>query len=182
MNAPATPSDDEPRMPGVKHGLPVDGGAGGDDTASGSGRPMHLRGRYLALVAVGGLVGTASREGLSLAVPAVDGVPVIIMVINVVGAFALGALLESLVRRGADEGRRRTIRLLLGTGVLGGFTTYSALATATSVLLASGRTGAAILYALATLLLGAGATLAGIAIASAANRRRIGSPSLGAVE
>ncbi len=37
----------------------------------------------------------------------------------------LGALLESLARRGPDEGRRRAIRLLVGTGGLGGFTTYS---------------------------------------------------------
>lgn len=180
MSAPATPSADDPRTPGIRHAPPT-GGVGGGHAASG-GRPVHLRGRYLALVALGGTVGTAAREWLGLVVPAVDGIPVIILVINVVGALALGALLESLVRRGADEGRRRTIRLLLGTGLLGGFTTYSALATATSVLVASGRTGAAVVYALATLLLGAGATLAGIALASAAHRRRIGVLPQGAAE
>ncbi|MHC5794825.1 CrcB family protein [Lacisediminihabitans sp. FW035] len=133
---------------------------------------MHLRIRYLAVVALGGMVGTALREALSIIVPSAWGIPVIILVINVVGAFALGALLEALARTGADEGRRRSLRLLLGTGVLGGFTTYSALATDTSQLLADGRAAAAIGYAVATLVVGAATTFAGIAIASAVHQRR----------
>lgn len=153
-------------------GLPVDSDIEVDDTHPGASRPVHLRVRYLAVVALGGMVGTASREVLSIIVPSVWGIPVIILLINIVGAFALGALLEALARRGADEGRRRSLRLLLCTGVLGGFTTYSALATDTSELLADGRAGAAIGYALATLLVGAAATFAGIAIASAVHQRR----------
>ena len=47
--------------------------------------------------------------------------------INVVGAFALGAVIGGVARRPADP-RARTAQLFLGTGVLGGFTTYSALA------------------------------------------------------
>lgn len=45
--------------------------------------------------------------------------------INVLGAFLLGALLTVLPLWGSDDGARRALRLLLGTGVLGGFTTYS---------------------------------------------------------
>jgi CrcB protein len=104
-------------------------------------------------------------------------VPVIILAINVVGAFALGCLLDSLTRRGADEGARRTARLLLGTGVLGGFTTYSALATGTSLLLTAGQAGAAIAYGLATVVLGGLATFAGIAAASVTQRSRSGAPA-----
>ena len=133
---------------------------------------MHLQWRYLGLVAGGGTVGTALREALSIIVPAVDGVSVIILAINVVGAFALGVLLEALVRRGTDDGWRRTLRLLLGTGVLGGFTTYSALAADSGALLTNGRTGAAIVYALATVILGAAATFTGITLATFAHRRR----------
>src|SRR5699024_11239433 len=54
--------------------------------------------------------------------------PVGTFLANISGAFLLGLLVESLSRRGADHGRRRDLRLLLGTGLLGGYTTYSALA------------------------------------------------------
>jgi CrcB protein len=135
-------------------------------------RPVHLRWRALALVFAGGTVGTALRELLAISVPPVAGVAVVIVGINVVGAFLLGLLLETLTSRGADEGRRRQLRLLLGTGVLGGFTTYSALATDTTLLLADDRLGAALLYALGTVVLGAFASWAGIAAAAALHRRR----------
>jgi len=153
--------------------LPGDSDLDVDDTTTGYARPIHVRWRYLGLVAVGGTAGTAIREGLSLTFPPTAGPAWIIVVINVVGAFALGVLLESLARRGPDEGRRRTLRLLLGTGLLGGFTTYSSLATATALLLKSGQPGLAIVYALATVLLGAAGSIAGIAVASARHRRRI---------
>jgi len=134
--------------------------------------PVHLRWQYLALVFAGGTVGTAARELLAITVPPVAGVAVVIMGINLVGAFLLGLLLETLARRGPDDGRRRTLRLLLGTGVLGGFTTYSALATDTSLLLAENRLGTALLYALGTLLVGAFTAWAGILTGAALHGRR----------
>jgi len=135
-------------------------------------RPVHLRWQYLTLVFAGGTVGTALRELLVITVPPVAGVPVVIVGINIVGAFLLGLLLETLTRRGPDEGRRRRLRLLLGTGVLGGFTTYSALATDTSLLLADNRLGTALLYALGTVVVGALASWAGIGAGAALHRRR----------
>lgn len=134
-------------------------------------RPAHLRWRPLALVFAGGTVGTAARELLAVTVPPVAGVSVVIVGINVAGAFLLGLLLESLARRGPDMGGRASLRLLLGTGVLGGFTTYSALATDTGLLLAHDRLGAALLYALGTLVVGALAGWAGILAAAALHRR-----------
>lgn len=83
-------------------------------------RPVHRHKRFLALVAVGGALGTALRELLSLLVPAIDGVAVVIVGINLLGALALGVLLEALVRSGPDEGRRRAIRLFVGTGCSAG--------------------------------------------------------------
>ena len=138
-------------------------------------RPLHLRARALGLVALGGAVGTALREAVALVVPGVGQLPVATLAVNILGAFLLGLLLEALVRRGPDEGRRRTLRLLLGTGLLGGFTTYSALATDTGLLLAAGAadsTGVALLYAIGTVLLGGVATLAGIALAVVLRGRR----------
>ncbi|KGJ72527.1 membrane protein [Cryobacterium roopkundense] len=133
-------------------------------------KPVHLRWQYLLLVFAGGTAGTALREAVGLLTPS-GGFPLTTMGINVTGAFLLGALLEALVRRGPDAGRRRGTRVLLGTGVLGGFTTYSALATDTSLLFADGNVGAALLYAGGTLVLGALATWLGIAASAARHRR-----------
>jgi fluoride exporter len=129
-------------------------------------RGVHLRPELILLVAVGGAIGTALREAISLAVPAVGGFPLAIFCINVVGASVLGALLEGLARRGSDTGRRRLLRLGIGTGVLGGFTTYSALAADSAVLLTGPDAWLGLTYAVATVLVGAAASLGGIAIAS----------------
>lgn len=141
--------------------------SGAEPTEPALPRPVHLHWPHLALVFVGGTIGTGLRQLLVLAVPPIGGVPVVIVGINLVGAFLLGVLLEVLTRRGPDEGPRRRWRLLLGTGVLGGFTTYSALATDTTVLLVDGALGLALLYALGTVLVGAVASWAGIRVGAA---------------
>lgn len=135
-------------------------------------RPVHLHWRYIGLVALGGAIGTAGREGLTLAVPNIGAYPSTIFAVNIVGAFLLGVLLDALVRRGPDAGGRRAIRLLLGTGVMGGFTTYSTLATDTALLFRDGAAGLAVTYSLATVLVGAAATALGIVAAASAHRRR----------
>jgi CrcB protein len=135
------------------------------------GRPPYLRARLIALVALGGALGTAVRAVLAAALPPVDGISWTILVINVVGAFCLGLLLEHLALRGPDGGRRRTVRLFLGTGVLGGFTTYSTLADDTARLLDVGRWGAGSGYALLTAVLGLAAVVAGLTLATRLRRR-----------
>ena len=156
----------------VNDQLPIDSDIETDQARGGAPRPVHIRPVYLGLVALGGMVGTAIRELLTLGVPPVDDVSVVIIAINVLGAFILGLLLEALAAAGPDHGRRRAVRLLFGTGVLGGFTTYSTLATDTALLFTHGRTETAIVYTIATLLLGAAATFAGIAQATALRHRR----------
>lgn len=151
--------------------LPIDSDAPANEVHDGTPRAVHLRPSSLGLVAVGGTLGTAAREALSLAIPPINGIPFAIFGINVLGAFLLGVLLDALVRRGEDHGLRRNLRLLLGTGLLGGFTTYSALATDTAALLGGGTPGIAVLYSLATVLIGAAATWVGIASSSAQHRR-----------
>lgn len=85
---------------------------------------------HLGLVVLGGVIGTAARAGLTLAWGGALGAA-LVPAINVAGAFALGALLGG-ISRVAASARARAAQMLLGTGVLGGFTTYSALAVESS--------------------------------------------------
>ncbi|WP_367947923.1 CrcB family protein [Rathayibacter sp. VKM Ac-2858] len=130
-----------------------------------SAPPLHLRPSAILLVAAGGAVGTAARYGTALALPPLGAVPVATIVVNLVGAFLLGLLLAGLARRGPDAGRRRTLRLLLGTGVLGGFTTYSTFSLDTAALLEGGRWAEVLLYAGGTLVLGTLAAALGVLLA-----------------
>lgn len=120
--------------------------------------------RPVLLVAAGGAIGTTGRYLLSTLIADVGRVPVGVLVTNLSGAFLLGWLIEGLARRGPDTGRRRDLRLLLGTGIIGGFTTYSALAADTAVLLHDGAPVPAVVYGLGTVLLGGAATVAGIVL------------------
>ncbi|HET8926886.1 MAG TPA: CrcB family protein [Microbacterium sp.] len=145
-----------------------------DDTRTPRPRPAHLHPGALGLVFVGGTLGTLARYLLSLVIPAWGGMPVPTFVINVTGAFLLGWLLRALSHHGPDHGARRSLRLALGTGFLGGYTTYSAFAVDVDGLIASADIGAALLYGLATVVVGAAASFAGIALGFALPRRRRG--------
>jgi CrcB protein len=79
-------------------------------------------------------------------------------------------LLEWLALRDPAGRRDEATRLLLGTGFLGGFTTYSALALQTDGLLRDDRAGLALAYALGTVVVGLLASVAGILAARAAAR------------
>jgi len=149
--------------------LPFDSDIEVSESADGSPRPVHLNWRFIGLVFLGGALGTVCRcyaEGL---LPDWNGIPLGVAAVNLAGAFALGLVLESLVRPGGDSGSRRTLRLLVGTGFLGGFTTYSSLAAGVEGLLRGGDPWGALLYGGGTVLAGAAATVLGIA---AAHRRR----------
>ena len=93
--------------------------------------------------------------------PRLAGVPIATFGINVIGAFLLGVLLELLADYSHDVGWSRRIRLGVGTGGLGGFTTYSALATET-VVLAATHPGRAAAYAVGTVIVGGVASIGGI--------------------
>jgi len=134
-------------------------------------RPLHLRARSIGLVALGGTLGTALREVLALSLPAPAGtVPWTVLGINLTGSALLGLLLEVLARRGPDEGRRNDLRLLVGTGALGGFTTYSALAVDTA-LLAGTSPVLALAYGLGSVVAGLAAAALGIVAGRALHRR-----------
>jgi CrcB protein len=59
------------------------------------------------------------------------------------------------------------LRLFLGVGVLGGFTTFSAFSLEMAHMVQRGQMGMAALYALASIILALGAVFAGMAIAKA---------------
>nr|WP_240147631.1 MULTISPECIES: CrcB family protein [Halorussus] len=81
------------------------------------------------LVAVGGFAGAALRHAAAVALP--GGFPWGTLAVNVAGSFALGVLLYE-ARLTGQLGART--RLVLGTGFLSSFTTYSTFAVQTAAL------------------------------------------------
>jgi len=142
--------------------LPRDPDIEVDEDSLGSPLPLHLTPSAIALVFGGGSLGVLARAGLDRLFPTGSGFPTTTFAINLIGALALAVLVESLALRGPDAGHRRVLRLVLGTGVLGGFTTYSALAVQTDALLRSGQAATALAYAAGTVVLGLAVSIAGI--------------------
>ncbi len=134
-----------------------------------SARPRPWRARTLLLVGLGGAVGTTVRSQLGMAFPTVPGTwpwPWTTFAVNVSGALLLGALLETLSLLGPDAGWRRRVRLGVGTGVLGGFTTYSSFVVETVTLGRDGHALAGAGYDLASLLFGFASAYAGTLLVS----------------
>ena len=115
--------------------------------------------RFL-LVCLGGAVGSGLRYLLSgvLLLRSGSPFPVGTLLVNITGCFALELLLA--VATGTARVSHET-RLLLGTGLLGGFTTYSSFNSESLALFRQGATATAILYMSATLLGGLAAGVAG---------------------
>lgn len=132
---------------------------------------MRAAASALLLVALGGAAGSAGRATITLALP---GVPLAAtLLVNVVGAFVLAALMTVLdVATPRQQIRQRRLRLIFGTGFCGGFTTYSAVALQAGELVRDSAPLTAAGYALATLVLGALASLAGLTVAGRAVAQR----------
>ena len=97
-------------------------------------------------------------------VPVPGGWPVATMIANVLGSFAIGLVAALLVARAPENSEN--LRLFCMTGVLGGFTTYSAFALESSLLLGGGQTLRAIAYIATTVIVCLAAVLAGRAVVS----------------
>ncbi len=119
-------------------------------------RPAHLRPQLIALVMLGGTFGTAIRYAIENAFAASGEhlLPWATFGINISGALLLGLLSELLALRMADAERRRVLQLTFGTGLLGGYTTYSSFALETLLLGRSSHPYAATIYALGSVALG----------------------------
>jgi CrcB protein len=116
-------------------------------------------------VAAGGALGSwlrflVARALGGLAMPGT--LPWATLAVNLVGSFAMGLLAGWLARLGAQA---EPWRLLLGVGVLGGFTTFSAFSLETVSLIERGAAGAAATYVLISLVAGIGGLFAGLALA-----------------
>ncbi|RKR89313.1 protein CrcB [Micromonospora pisi] len=117
--------------------------------------PDRLPWDVVAAVALGGALGSAARYGVSVAWPTPSGqLPWATLVINLTGCALLGMLMAFVTARIAPH---RLLRPFLGTGVLGGYTTFSTYAVETRGLLDTGRPLLAAGYVFGTL---AGALIA----------------------
>ena len=133
--------------------------------------PLHFMPGLQLLVFVGGCFGTLARYGIASWVPdASDAVPYGTLFINLAGALLLGGLLESLARRGEDKGKRQVIRLGIGTGFMGAFTTYSTLAVEVALLSRHNHNVLAVTYAVLSVVGGLICCAAGIHMAESYHR------------
>ena len=114
-------------------------------------------------MAVAGALGALARYGIARAAGTRD-FPWPTLAINVAGCFALGLLAALVVRDRVSD----TTAVVLGTGFLGAFTTFSTFGVETWTLLRTDRPGAAVAYVLASVLAGVGAAAIGWASAGAA--------------
>ncbi|WP_421723937.1 fluoride efflux transporter CrcB [Bauldia sp.] len=106
------------------------------------------------LVFAGGGLGAAARHGVNIAAARALGIefPWGTLIVNVVGSLAMGLIAGWLAFR-ADAGWTQHARLLLATGFLGGFTTFSAFSLDVALLWERGAVGQAGAYVLASVLL-----------------------------
>jgi fluoride exporter len=118
----------------------------------------------LIWVAFGGAIGASARYGINVVFARLlgGGFPFATIVVNVIGCLAMGivaGLLQTRLQMG--EG----LRLFLTTGILGGFTTFSAFALDVVKLGAERGQTAAVVYVLLSVLLSIAAVYTGLALA-----------------
>ncbi|MDP3552084.1 MAG: fluoride efflux transporter CrcB [Novosphingobium sp.] len=117
-----------------------------------------------AIVALGGGIGAMLRYHAGRAVTTVAGPNMVFpwgtFLINVSGSLLMGILAGWLAREGGSE----SLRLLLGVGVLGGFTTFSAFSLETALLMQRGLYGMAGTYVLGSILAGIAGLFLGLSL------------------
>ena len=106
---------------------------------------------HLFLVMLGGAVGAGARHLVGRVALAIwgPGFPIGTLAVNVVGGLAMGLLAGWLATRASGD---EALRYLLGVGLLGGFTTFSAFSLELVVMVERGNWGVAIGYALASVI------------------------------
>ena len=121
---------------------------------------------HLLLVAIGGAIGSVCRYLVGLWALRQFGpnFPWGTLTVNVTGSFAIGLLAELIIRR-FDASPE--MRLLLITGVLGGFTTFSAFSLDVLSLLERGDTITGVTYVVASVAISLGAVFGGLALGRA---------------
>jgi CrcB protein len=125
----------------------------------------------LGAVGAGGFLGALGRYELGLMWPTAAGhFPWTTFTINISGAFLLGLALTLLLERVRAT---RYLRPFFCVGVLGAWTTMSTFAVEGDLLVKDGHAGTALVYVLATLVVGTGATWVGVGLARAFDPLRV---------
>jgi fluoride exporter len=116
-------------------------------------------------VALGGALGSLARLGLSQAIFRLlgGGFPYGILIVNVLGCFAMGLVTAALARK--TDGNQAA-QYFLTTGMLGGFTTFSAFSLDVLKLINGGQAASATVYVLASVGLSIVAVFVGFALMS----------------
>jgi len=118
----------------------------------------------LIFVALGGGVGAVARYLVGIgALRSFGAAWPATLTVNIVGGLLMGLLAGWLAGRGAADQERW--RLLLGVGLLGGFTTFSAFSLETAQMIERRAYGEAFAYTAASVVLSIAALLAGLLIA-----------------
>ena len=114
----------------------------------------------LLYVMVGGAVGSGARYLTGRAMTALlgAGYPFGTLAVNLVGGLLMGVLVGVLARNASPEGWR----LLLGVGVLGGFTTFSSFSLDVVTMIERGALGLALGYILVSVIGSIAALFAGL--------------------
>jgi len=122
---------------------------------------------HLFLVMLGGAVGAGARHLTGRAALALwgPGFPWGTLIVNLAGGLAMGLLAGWLAARSSGD---EALRYLLGVGVLGGYTTFSAFSLETAEMLQRGDYPVALLYILASVIGAVAALFAGLQIARVA--------------
>lgn len=129
--------------------------------------PRHGQGPVVATIALGGAIGATARYGAAQLWPVqTGGFPWTTFWVNVVGCAVIGAFMVVITDVWAAH---RLVRPFFGTGVLGGFTTFSTYAVDIRRLLVEGHPGTGLGYLAATLF----AALAAVWLAMTAVRRAL---------
>lgn len=120
--------------------------------------------KHLLLVAAGGAIGSSLRHLVNVASLRWlgPGFPWSTLAVNIVGCFAMGVLIELIARR---FGASQEMRLFIATGILGGFTTFSAFSLDAALLWERGAHGVAALYVSASVIGALAALFAGLWLA-----------------
>lgn len=118
---------------------------------------------HILLVAAGGALGSVARylTGLATLRWPGPGYPWGTLFVNIVGGLAIGICAELIARRfdGSQE-----LRLFIITGILGGFTTFSAFSLEVTAMAERGDYVTALLYVLTSVVISVAAVFAGLAL------------------
>jgi CrcB protein len=117
----------------------------------------------VSLVALGGAIGAVLRYLAGLGIVRVLGnteFPLAILSVNVIGSFLMGAFVSIAAQKGLTH-----LSPLVMTGILGGFTTFSAFSLETVTLLERGETSWALVYVVLSVGLSVGGLFLGVLMA-----------------